>query len=139
MQLRRLKRRLERAYSKSTKGLRINKAGGEKRDELRKKFWIDLEDINGGIAQLESRYLVDAAERVMLPQTEESDWTDHAEAAPYFFLKREAMARLRAAIRQERNERFDSGMRWVPPLVSLITAIAGLLGILAGVLAVLKK
>jgi hypothetical protein len=96
---------------------------------------FDYEDFSGSILLLQTQHLVDQLDRYSLPFPESSDWAEPE--APFYLrhLKREALARARAALRAEKKELWSARLLWLP----LLTALTGFMGTLIGVIAVLSK
>jgi hypothetical protein len=87
------------------------------------------------IDTIASRALARKASRYRVPIVFEGWVTSQMHGTRY--MTDDAYAALRRLIRIEKNERWDSRMRWMPTLTALITAIGGALGILIGLVSVL--
>lgn len=92
-------------------------------------------DFDGAIAQLQTFYLIDLAQRHLVPLPAVEDWENDETSLPYRYLKAEPRARLRAAIRAEQDAIWARKVRWVP----FLTAITGALGATIGVLSFISK
>lgn len=97
----------------------------------------ELEFVYDEIEHLHTKALVRLADKYRVPLPEEG-W-ERSRQLGYRYLTDQAYSALRTAIRAEKGERWSARLQWMPALVSLITSVAGLLGILVGLLAVLKK
>ncbi len=87
------------------------------------------------IESLASRYLIQSAQRLLLPipiYSLDSDAWKKSEQTGRIRLTKSAMVRLRSEIRTERKQRRESAMLW-------IAALTGVLGALTGLLAVWKS
>ena len=97
--------------------------------------WSEEELVDDEIESLESRYLIESAERLILPIptfSKDSDAWRQSSQLGLYLLTRQGMATLRSTIRAERKERREAKMIW-------IAAITGILGVLTGLIAVWKS
>lgn len=136
--LQRTRRKWRRRYTKRLSGIRITPAGAAKREEILQDMQVDLGDCDGEIAELQTAYLIDRAERygLLTPERAEGQsWDQTQGSMPYWHLTAEAMIKLRAEIRAEQKERWSVRLLWLP----LLTALTGIIGTLIGLFAILKK
>lgn len=135
-------RRLQREKGKILAGYKLDKEKAEREKKAKKEvehieqnamFESDLMDDE--IESLASRYLIQLAQRLLLPIPEYSRDTNawkQSRLTGRIRLTRSSMAALRSRIRTERKERRESAMLW-------IAALTGVLGALTGLLAVWKS
>lgn len=135
-------RKLQRNKRKVLAGFKRDK----ERAETDKKSREEIENIDhlamslsdlldDDIESLASRYLIQSAQRLLLPIPEfsqDSDAWTRSQHTGRYRLTTSAMATLRSQIRMERKERRESAMLW-------IAALTGVLGALTGLVAVWKS
>src|SRR5262249_47561304 len=98
--------------------------------EIREVMLVDEQ-----ISRLQTTYLLEQAERYLLPQppfktdTEDAAW-ERAILSPQHHLKDIAIAELRAVVRREKKERSERWKSWIPLLTGLAGAIIGLISVL---------
>src|SRR6266404_1364489 len=111
--------------------------------------WLDGEyqEYRAYVDSLQTGHLLKLAERFdispppILPEPEDS--SDRDPASPWeqshfdygYYLTPKGRSDLRALIRNEKNQRIESALKWIP----LVTAITGLLGVVIGLLALLLR
>jgi hypothetical protein len=136
-QVRKLNRqrdRVERSYQAKRSAL---KNSGQPVPNFSSDEWRDQNEINAEIYKLETAYLMRRAarEKVPLPDSEDEDAWNEAVSGGYF-LSPAAYANLRAAIRKERNEKWEFRLK---VMSFLATTAIGLIGALIGLVSVFKK
>jgi hypothetical protein len=73
------------------------------------------------------------------PTTDTEMWTTHKEMGDQAFLTPKGRLHLRKLIDEEKARRFEVATLWVKLLLPIIIAFAGLLGTIAGLVAVLHR
>jgi hypothetical protein len=136
-QVRKLNRqrdRVERVYRAKRQAL---KNSGQPVPSFSSEEWDDKNVINAEIYKLETAYLLRRADRekVPIPDNEDEEaW--HEAVIGGYFLSTVAYANLRAAIRKERNEKWEFRLK---VMSFLATSGIGLIGALIGLVSALKK
>ena len=143
--LQKKKRSLRAFYAAKNKALEARWRGADPGPEKRLEELRDLTDleihevliIDEQISRLQTTYLLEQAERYLLPRppfktdTEDAAWARASLSAQYH-LKDAAIVELRSAIRRERKEREERWKSWIPLLI-------GFAGTIIGVMSVWKK
>ena len=135
------KRRLRASYATENNALegRWREAGTapEKRlQELQELTDLEIHQImavDEKISRLQTTYLLEQAERYLLPRpfnidTEDASW-ERANISAQYHLKDAALAELRSAVRRERKERGERWKSWIPLLTGLAGAIIGIISV----------
>ena len=138
LRLRLLQHRQERAeinHNKKIKKLRKSGATNDQIESAEYDAQFDDMDFDGDILQMQTRHLIRCLGRYSLPFPDRADWAVAIPPHYYRHLTREAIVRVRASIRQERKERWEAATRWTP----LLSALTGLLGVIAAILALFLK
>lgn len=94
----------------------------------------DVLEIDDRISRLQTTFLIDEAQRYLLPTPKFSDdhrgaW-ERATTAAHYQLKLSAIAELSAAVNRVKKERRDAWQSWVTLLIGVIGALIGLMSIL---------
>jgi hypothetical protein len=140
--LQREKRRLRAFYAAENKALeaRWRDAGTapEKRlQEAQDLTYLELHEVmivDEKISRLETTYLLEQAERYLLPRppfktdTEDASW-EQASLSAQYHLKDAALVALRSAIRRERKEREERWKSWIPLLIGFAGTIIGIISV----------
>lgn len=123
------------AYKEDLEQARRDKKSRDEIAEIEHMARFEQELVDDEIESLESRYLIESAERLILPiptfSKDSDDWRQSSQLG-LNLLTRKGMATLRSTIRAERKERREAKMIW-------IAAITGILGALTGLIAVWKS
>ena len=108
----------------------------EQNQELEDAFWAQrslIDIIDDDIAQLLSTYLQSETQRLYLPvpgfNTQGGKW-EKSDVSGRHRLSQSAIVELRSAIRAEKKERSELARSW-------LTSIAGLIGVLIGLFAII--
>lgn len=137
-ELRKLQRdrtKMRSVYKQEKEQARRDKKSSDEIAEIEQRAWFEQELVDDEIESLESRYLIESAERLILPIpmfSKDSDAWRQSSQLGLNLLTRKGMATLRSTIRAERKERREAKMIWV-------AAITGILGTLTGLIAVWKS
>lgn len=114
------------------------KKAGASHEELEKIYWderLDLDIVEDEINFLETRYLREEAQRLLLaePEFKEEDkgglWKK-SRISGRLFLNPEGLAQLRATIRKEKRERREAVVFWLAAVTGVIGALTGLVSTL---------
>jgi hypothetical protein len=137
-QLRRLqsrKRRTEAIYRKAIEDARASKQTVEQVRSIDSEEMFETAILDDEIAALQTKFLVKAAERTLLPvptfDVDGPEWQE-ASTTGRWHLSVEARAALRRNLRVESKERWELWYRWIP-------LVTGLLGTLIGLVSVFKR
>ena len=133
-------RRLQRQKIKTSKHYRTlhDQAQKQKKkeDELQNiisEEMHNLDLIDDDIAKLHTRYLLQQAERYLIPKpefnTEGGAW-EESRIDARFQLTPTARSELKAAVRQEKKERREHWQSWLVLIVGLVGALTGLFSVL---------
>ncbi|HWB49212.1 MAG TPA: hypothetical protein VG651_08885 [Stellaceae bacterium] len=115
-------------------------------EDLEWDYRADREFHEDEIAAIQTRYLLDEADRLLVPRPpvifndespETSTWVRGKNTGVH--LSPKTMVELRDAIRRERKERSEVSRLWLSSVAPVIASIAGLLGVVIGLVAALKK
>jgi len=141
--LQKKKRSLRALYAAHTEALEVRWRADDPGPEKRLKELQDLTDleihevmlVDEQISRLQTTYLLEQAERYLLPRppfktdTEDAAW-ERASLSAQHHLKDIAIAELRAVVRREKKERGERWKSWIPLLTGLAGAIIGLISVL---------
>jgi hypothetical protein len=141
--LQKKKRSLRALYAAHTEALEVRWRADDPGPEKRLKELQDLTDleihevmlVDEQISRLQTTYLLEQAERYLLPRppfktdTEDAAW-ERANLSLQHHLKDIAIAELRAVVRREKKERGERWKSWIPLLTGLAGAIIGLISVL---------
>ena len=101
------------------------------------RIWEEAQD---HIDLIHTHYLLSQLDKLRLPRPKFTDdnwvgskWINHE------FLSTTAIVEVRDAIRKERKERSEITRLWLGSIVPIVSALAGLLGVVIGLVAILKK
>ena len=121
----------------------------EKAGKSREELWAILEDrfreercTDEEVIYAETSYLFEIAYRLRIPSPDHMNkelWNKTSYIGPRQILTDKALADFRAAIRQERNERWQYWELRLKVLGVLLTGLTGAIGTLIGLIAILKK
>ena len=117
------------------------KRGRDAHDSLMADVMNELAEIEGMIAEVRHRRTMDLAQSYDVPTKawsssladDDSDGDDNWQRSRFsgqWFITEAEAARLRAAVRQERKERFEDASRWLPPFVSVLSLAVAILALL---------
>ena len=144
LQRRRLMTSLKKAYKADDKAVDQARAAGLHSEEIynlkcdqAQEQWL-LED---ELQQLESRYLCIEAHKYRVPIPPHSDgeaWEKSTNIGGYQ-LTAKGIAKLRAELREEKNERWKWWELSSKVLIAVATSLTGLIGVLIGWMAVFNK
>lgn len=134
--LQKIKRRTHAAYAKDLKKARDQKKDRDELEHIRFNEQSEIDFVNDEIATLHTRYLLDLADKYLLPKPDFDDgekgvWVE-SRITGYWQLSPETMVKLRTAIRSEQKNRRDI---WL----GVLTLLIGLVGALAALVSVWKK
>lgn len=119
------------------------KARKEKEEEeinrlIHEEMW-ETDLINDEILQLQSRYLLNKAEKYLLPKPEfksqDGAW-EQSEITGKWRLNQPALSELKTVVRNEQKQLRDRWQSWLTSLSVFIGALTGLAGVLIGLLSV---
>lgn len=133
--LRRLQRERQavtRDFCKKHEEARKQKKSREERAGIQMDELHWLNEIDDQMEYLASSFLLEATQRLFLPIPEyspENGAWEQLRSTGQHVLTRDAMAKLRSAIRQEKRDRREGAIAWM-------TALAGVIGMLTGLIAV---
>lgn len=135
----RLLKRQQQVSEEHDRQLQILHRPPQDRDSIegeRSQAFHDHQEFEGALNELETRYIIHQIRAYRLPGAESGEWE---ETLWFRHLTRQALARLRSAIRAEQKERFERWSRWVPLVTGLTGALTGLIGVVIGLLATLAR
>lgn len=127
-------RRTQRAYQRDYKAAQKAKKGTQALEDIRGFEQFEVSGLEDEKSQVLTRELVREANRLRVPVPREGWETSHSWG--YRYLADEAYSALRSKVRQEKIDRANGRLLWMPHVISAITAVTGLFGIFAGLLAV---
>jgi hypothetical protein len=124
----------DRKYAARIAALRAKNAPREEIDQFESEAASEHFSLDETARQLRGRILILEAHRLLLPVPDSRDkeaW-EEATYAGGKVLTAEAERKLRAAIRAEAREKWESSRLWVSGLTGLVGALAALLALLLG-------
>ena len=133
------RQRINKASDKKRAELNASLKGEELRDALhehRNTEMVDNMEIDEIVGEMHTRYLRSEARRLSVPLKTwdgKEFWEEGLTGTRY--LNDEAINQLRAAIRAEKKSRRETVLMWVP----VIGALAGLIGVATGLVAVSNR
>jgi hypothetical protein len=132
--LQKQKRQIMAWYKNAESSLSKEQLTFEKMQSLSSDEIHEIGTINDQIARLQTSFLIDEAQRCLLPTPEFDSsaggaWEQAATAAHYQ-LKEIPLAELRAAVRKEKRERWEGWRAWAALAIGLIGALIGLIAAL---------
>jgi hypothetical protein len=114
--------------------------------EAREALFVDgywrRSDLNDEIGLLQTRILIEAAERHFVPWPRYQDNPDaweRCESSEHMRLTQHAAHDLLSALRQERKDRSEVFRLWLAGLGPMLTAVTGLIGAIIGLTAILLR
>ncbi len=136
--------RLQQSKRKTTKiYCKLIDEARKKKDETEAEYqgsllWAQTDIIEDDIRWLVTQRLFNLADKYLLPRPEFGDieggaWEEETIRRGYR-LKPEAMAQLRAIIREEQKARSEHMRLWLVPLTGLVGAITGLIAVISALL-----
>ena len=135
-ELRRLQHQKKKTRKHHTKLYDEAQKQKKKRDELEEIIhdeWGEVDFIDDKIAKLQTRYLLQQAEKYLIPKPEfdtDSGAWEKSRIDSRFHLTPTAMSELKAAVRHERKERREHWQSWLVLIVGLVGALTGLFSVL---------
>jgi len=141
-QLERTRRRIEKLYQPDIAKAEEGKHPWIAVSGVLAKRDIDLGPVEDEINAEKSRRITREAEKLDLeipPFSNESEYWERARYGDFIFLSGKGRQFLRELIQEQKSRRFEVKVRWIKLLMLLITAIAGLIGVITGLVSVLRK
>lgn len=119
----------EKSYSES-----MSKAKGEEKQRLHAEAGSYIVPLLEEISCLKSKRLCQIANRLIvpIPKVQEKPFWEYSHYTNGYYLSTEGINEVRKRIRQERLERCELVLKWIP-------AFVGIIGALIGLIAVMKK
>ena len=108
----------------------------KKRDELEEIIHYEMSEvdfIDDKIAKLQTRYLLQQAEKYLIPKPEfdtDSGAWEESRIDGRFHLTPTAMSELKAAVRHEKKEQREHWQSWLVLIAGLVGALTGLFSVL---------
>jgi hypothetical protein len=139
--LRRRRRKVFNAYEKDIEKLQTKKAPADERYALEAQQYFETNEIDQEIdREIGHRLHTEALELdVGLPQLKDEGMWIHDDNSNRVWLSASGRSQVRKLIDQEKGRRFEVTTRWVKLLLPIIAALAGLIGTITGLAAVLHK
>lgn len=129
------KQKVRAAYAKHVTSARKDDKNAKEISSLEYEAWYEEDMINEDISILVTTYLVSKATKHFIsipPRKDEGMWEQCNKISERFVLTNAGISALRSSIRAEAKERRDL-------LIPLIAALTGIIGIVTGLIAVIKK
>jgi hypothetical protein len=104
-----------------------------KRHELMSEASAEIFPIESEIRQSMSKYLINEAEKLIIPLPELNDkefWEDDLKYFTKNILTNKGIAQIRSQIRNEKKERSDQYLPWLVLIIGLLGAATGFLSII---------
>lgn len=139
--LRRNRNRVAKAYAKDLRKLAKNKAPQDERYALEAQEYFELREADRMIDIELSDRLFRTANRldVNIPPVKDGTMWFTDEHTGRIWLTPNGRFTTRKLIDEEKSRRFEVTTRWIKLLLPVITAAAGLIGVITGLVAVLRK
>ena len=139
--LKRSRNRVTKAYAKDLRRLVKNKAPQDERYALEAQEYFELQEVDRMIDIELSDRLFRTANRldVNIPPLKDGTMWFTDEHTRRIWLTPNGRLTTRKLIDEEKGRRFEVTTRWIKLLLPIITAVAGLLGVIIGLVAVLRK
>lgn len=144
----RLRRGLDRIYRKSRREIAAAQRKSQRREEIEslESLWNhEYSLVSEELESLATKSLLAEAFRLRLAVpphpntgTRDASWEQGLNTGEWY-LTPHGISAVRQAIRTEREERRKVVLVWVPAITAIITALAGLIGILTGLVAVWRR
>jgi|SRR5579872_2493407 len=134
--LQKLRREMRKEYAKKTEEYRTDKSKtSEDLRELDADEYFESKQVDEAVNVFLSNRLLDQATQydIEIPQ-DEASWT-YTEDGQQHYLNAKARAVLRELIHTAKGRNFEEWARWIP----FVMAVAGLIGVFTGLVAVFKK
>jgi hypothetical protein len=141
--LRRIRRKQEREYAKELEKYKADKTKTlEDFAGLNAEGYSDAMEAEEAINRFRSTRLLEEATEYDIEAPQPSAMPDYwtsTEDGQYWHLSAKGRTAIKALVRAEKNQTFEEWAKWAKTFGPLISAIAGLIGVLIGLAAILRN